>query len=77
MRSGGQVSATVPSCFFTRMRVRTRLRSGQLLLRRASTTSHSAWIVSPAQGVIQSRFSAGRVVWRCVQLKGAQVAGVF
>jgi hypothetical protein len=32
------------------------------LLRRASTTSHSAWIVSPAEGVIQSRFSAGTVL---------------
>src|ERR1700731_2645207 len=31
------------------MRVRTRPRPGRLRLNRASTTSHSAWIVSPAK----------------------------
>ena len=28
------------------------------------------------EGVIQSRFSVERVVWRRVQLKGVQIAGV-
>src|SRR5664279_404142 len=40
---------TEPSCFLTRLNVRTRPRPGRLALRRLSTTSHSTWIVSPTK----------------------------